>query len=44
LEDVAVGTIEHVHRVLKDELGAGVLPSARFGANAAWFRITVSAA
>ena len=33
------GTIEHVHRVLKDELGAGVLPSARFGANAAWLRI-----
>jgi hypothetical protein len=33
------GTIEHVHRVLKDELAAGVLPSARFGANAAWFRI-----
>jgi hypothetical protein len=35
------GTIEHVHRVLKDELGAGVLPSQRFGANAAWFRINV---
>jgi hypothetical protein len=33
------GTIEHVHRVLKDELGAGVMPSSRFGANAAWFRI-----
>ncbi len=33
------GTIEHVHRVMKDELGAGVLPSASFGANAAWFRI-----
>lgn len=33
------GSIEHVHRVMKDELGAGVLPSARFGANAAWFRI-----
>ncbi len=33
------GTIEHVHRSLKDELGAGVLPSPRFGANAAWFRI-----
>ena len=33
------GTIEHVHRVLKDELGAGVLPSGRFGANAAWFRL-----
>ena len=24
---------------MKDELGAGVLPGARFGANAAWFRI-----
>jgi hypothetical protein len=33
------GTIEHVHRVMKDELGAAVLPSARFGANAAWFRL-----
>lgn len=33
------GTIEHVHRTMKDELGAGVLPSQRFGANAAWFRI-----
>lgn len=33
------GTIEHVHRVMKSELGAGVLPCARFGANAAWFRI-----
>ena len=33
------GTIEHVHRVMKDELGAGVMPSSRFGANAAWLRI-----
>lgn len=33
------GTIEHVHRTFKDELGAGVLPSQQFGANAAWFRI-----
>jgi len=33
------GTIEHVHRVMKDELGAGTLPSGRFGVNAAWFRI-----
>lgn len=33
------GTIEHVHRALKDELGAGVMPSGRFGVNAAWFRI-----
>ena len=28
---------------MKDELGAGVLPSARFGANAAWFRINAIA-
>lgn len=33
------GTIEHVHRVMKDELAAGVMPSQSFGANAAWFRI-----
>lgn len=33
------GTIEHVHRTFKDELGAGILPSQRFGANAAWFRL-----
>lgn len=33
------GTIEHVHRVLKDELGAGVMPSGCFGTNAGWFRI-----
>ena len=37
------GTIEHVHRALKDELGAGVLPCALFGANAAWFRINAIA-
>jgi len=37
------GTVEHVHRVLKDELGAGVMPCARFGANAAWFRINTIA-
>lgn len=35
------GTIEHVHRSMKDELGAGVLPCQKFGANAAWFRINV---
>ena len=34
-----MGTIEHVHRVVKDELGAGVMPSGRFGVSAAWFRI-----
>jgi hypothetical protein len=37
------GTIEHVHRAMKDELGAGVLPCQKFGANAAWFRINVLA-
>jgi hypothetical protein len=35
------GTIEHVHDVVKNELGAGSLPSGRFGANAAWFRFAL---
>jgi hypothetical protein len=35
------GTIEHVHRSLKDELGAGVMPSGSFHANAAWLRLNV---
>jgi len=33
------GTIEHVHDEIKNGLGGGRLPSAKFGANAAWFRI-----
>jgi Transposase DDE domain group 1 len=33
------GTIEHVNRILKDELAAGVYPSGKFGANAAWLRL-----
>lgn len=33
------GTVEHVHDVLKNELGAGKMPCARLGANAAWFRL-----
>ena len=33
------GTIEHTHHVLKTELAAGALPSGKFGANAAWFRL-----
>jgi hypothetical protein len=33
------GTIEHTHEELKNGLGAGRMPSNRFGANAAWFRI-----
>jgi len=35
------GTIEGIHHVLKHELGAGVLPCGRFGANAAWLRLAV---
>jgi hypothetical protein len=33
------GTVEHGHRIMKDELGAGTLPCGRFGASAAWWRI-----
>ena len=33
------GTIEHAHDVMKNELGAGTMPSKLFGANAAWYRI-----
>jgi len=35
------GTIEHVHDETKNGLGAGVLPCAEFGANAAWYRLTM---
>lgn len=35
------GTIEHIHDILKNELGAGTLPCGRFGANAAWLRMAV---
>ena len=37
------GTIELVHDILKNDLGAGVLPSKYFGANAAWVRLAVMA-
>jgi len=37
------GTVELVHDVLKNDLGAGVLPSKYFGANAAWLRLVVIA-
>jgi hypothetical protein len=33
------GTVEHVHDEIKNGLGGGQLPSGKFGANAAWFRI-----
>lgn len=35
------GTIEAAHEVLKNELAAGVMPCGRFGANAAWLRLSV---
>ncbi len=35
------GTIEHVHHILTNELGAGVYPSGKHGANAAWLRLQV---
>ncbi len=35
------GTIEHTHGVIKNELGGGIVPSQRFGANAAWFRLNL---
>jgi len=35
------GTVEHTHHVLKTDLAAAALPSGKFGANAAWFRLNV---
>jgi hypothetical protein len=37
------GTIEHAHDVTKNELGARLPPSGRFGANAAWYRLNLIA-
>jgi hypothetical protein len=33
--------VEHAHHVLTNELAAEALPSQKFGANAAWFRLNV---
>jgi hypothetical protein len=35
------GTIELVHDVIKNELGAAVPPCGRFGAKAAWYRLSL---
>jgi hypothetical protein len=35
------GTIELMHDVSKNELGAAVPPSGKFGANAAWYRLSL---
>lgn len=35
------GTIERVHDVTKNEIGAAVPPCGRFGANAAWYRLSL---
>jgi len=35
------GTIEHAHDVTKNDLAAGTPPSGKFGANAAWYRLTL---
>jgi hypothetical protein len=35
------GTIEHTHAITKNDLAAGLPPSGKFGANAAWYRLTL---
>jgi hypothetical protein len=35
------GTIELVHDITKNELGAAIPPCGRFGANAAWYRLSL---
>ncbi len=37
------GKGEEMHKIMKEDLAGGHLPSARFGANAAWWGITVLA-
>jgi hypothetical protein len=35
------GSVELLHDITKNDLGAGVLPSGKFGANAAWYRLVL---
>ena len=35
------GTIERINDILKNDLGAGVMPCSRLGANAAWLRLNI---
>ena len=35
------GTVEHTHNVTKNDLGGRLPPSGLFGANAAWYRLTM---
>jgi hypothetical protein len=35
------GTVEMAHAAMKNDLAAGVMPSGRFQANAAWYRLNV---
>ena len=37
------GKGEEIHKIMKEDLAGGQLPSARFGANAAWWGMTVLA-
>ena len=37
------GTVEKAHDMMKNDMGARVLPSGRFGANAAWYRLNALA-
>jgi hypothetical protein len=37
------GTVEQAHDMLKNDMGARVVPTGKFGANAAWYRLNVLA-
>ncbi len=37
------GTVEHAHDQIKHDVGARLMPSSAFGANAAWYRLAILA-